>query len=143
MKKLLPYIKILVIYIFVLALIGFVSGYLSTKQQIPWNSGRWTSSISDGGQAHIQNFRDYNDYYIVLGTYDNQRAYLAAYKKLPLLPLYTRNLIVTNETRDTTGIGFELRGKDVTLALTPPYTDIYTHDRNNNNELVLAPETMS
>ena len=143
MKKLLPYIKILVIYIFVLALIGFVSGYLSIKQQIPWNSGRWSSSISDGGQAHIQDSRDYNDYYLVLGTYDNQSAYLASYKKLPVLPLYTRYIIATNETKDTIGIALELHGKDVSMVLTPPYTDIYTRDRNNNYELVLAPETMS
>lgn len=141
MKKLFPYIKILILSAVLLAAIGFVSGVLSTKQQISQNSCQWSKSISNGVQAHIVDSRDYDSYYFVLGTYDNQRAYLASYKKLPGIPLYTRYMIATNEYRDLTGIGFKLHGKFMELLISPPYTDIL--NRLENGVLCPAPETVS
>ena len=140
MKKLLPYIKIFIGYVVLLATIGFVSGYLSTKQQFSHNSCQWSKSISNGDQVRIVDTRDYGSYYFVLGAYDNQRAYLASYKKLPGIPLYRRYIIATNEDRELTGIGFKLHERYMALLISPPYTDILI--RLENREFCPAPKTV-
>lgn len=141
MKKLFPYIKILILCVVLLATIGFVSGFLLTKHQISQNSCQWSKSISNGAQACIVDTRDYDRYYFVLGTYDNQKAYLASYKKMPGIPVYTRYILATNESRDLTGIGIKLHGRYMELLISPPYTDIL--NRLENRALCAAPETMS
>lgn len=70
MKRLFPFIKIFVIYVALLALIGFVTGFLSTKPQLQENSIRWSASLSEGDQAQIMDTRDYGQYYFILGRYD-------------------------------------------------------------------------
>lgn len=140
MKKLLSFIKIFILCAIVLTIIGFISGVLLTKQQLCKDSCQWSESISNGAQVHIVDSRDYNSYYFILGTYDNQRVYLSSYRKLLGIPLYTRHIIATNQYSDLTGIGFKLHGKFITLLISPPYTDILT--RLENGVLCPAPETM-
>lgn len=137
MKNLLLFMKILVIYVVLWALIGFATGFLSTKQNLQENAIRWSSSLSEGGQAHIMDSRDYDDYYFILGTYDNQSAYLSSYQKLPVIPLYTRYLIAINDEHDQTGIGFKLHGEYQSLLIAPPYSEIQIRDENG--ALVPAP----
>lgn len=137
MKQLFPFIKVFVIYVVLLALIGFVTGFLSTKPQLQENSIRWSASLSEGDQAQIMDTRDYGQYYFILGRYGSQRAYLSSYQKLPVIPLYTRYIIATNDVHDQTGIGFELHGKDHSLLIAPPYNEIQILDENR--ALVPAP----
>ena len=139
MKKIFPYIKILILYIVLLTTIGFVFGFLAIKPQLFQNSCQWSKSISNGTQARFVDFRDYDRYYFILGIYDNQRAYLASYEKLPGVPLYRRYIIATNQYNDLTGIGFKLHGRDMTLLISSPYTDIL--NRLENGDLCPAPET--
>lgn len=46
------------IYAALLATIGFVSGFLTTKQQLFQNSCQWSKSISDGAQARFMDSHD-------------------------------------------------------------------------------------
>lgn len=137
MKNLFLCIKILLISVVLWALIGFATGFLSTKQQLQENSIRWSASQSEGGQAQIMDCRDYDQYYFILGRYGSQRAYLSSYQKLPLIPLYTRYIIAINNECDQTGIGFKLHGKDQSLLIAPPYSEILS--RNETGVLVPAP----
>lgn len=140
MKKLLPYLKILIICIILLTIVGSASGFFLTKPQLQENSIRWSAFLSEGDPAKIADTRDYDSYYFLLGTYGSQRAYLASYKKLPVVPVYTRYIIATIEDSSQTGIGFKVQGKHKELLIAPPYTDILS--QNEAGALVPAPETM-
>ena len=117
-----------------------ISGVLSTKQQLFRNACQWIESTSNGAQVRIVDSRDYNSYFFILGTYNNQGAYLSSYKKLPGIPLYTRHIIATNQYNDLTGIGLDLHGKHIELLISPPYTDILI--RSESGVLCPAPDTM-
>lgn len=140
MKKTLRYLNFLLICIVFLTIVGFISGFLLTKPQLQENSIRWSASLSEGDQAEIADTRDYDSYYFLLGTYGSHRAYLASYKKLPVVPVYTRHIIAAKEDGSLTGIGFKVQGKHIELLIASPYTDILY--QNEAGTLVPAPETM-
>lgn len=120
----------------VLLIGSFLMGNLLIKAQMEGNAKKWVQEqiSAEIPQFEVVDRRDYGDYAVLLvhdGT--GRGGYLLSYKKIPVMPIYTRHIFADAENKKLVGIGFD-SGKNqyMELLISPPYTEIQVRGEDGN-----------